>query len=151
MKFLLIASLFLVAAYAQQVTFTGGWVVNQTDFNCKNLCCCPLDNINVVPNPANSSTVLVTADRWSDNTICSELGRKAGSTATYPFPANIDMQRTPLANVYNSQGEGFAATFFNVTRWVVVRTLGSYFVIDDSNIGDHDGGVCQVVLVKKVI
>ena len=98
---------------------------------------------------SNSSAVQITPTSWSNNAICTELNRTSGSSASYPFPGNIDVSTTPLAAVYNTQSEGFAVTFFNVTKYVVIKTIGAYLIIDDANIGDIDGSVCEVTLVKK--
>jgi len=150
MKFLIIASLLLAVAYGDLIAFTGAWNVNSTDFNCNDLCCCPQGSVQITANPSNSSTVLITPTSWSNNAICTQLGRTKGSSATLPFPANIDTQSTPLSALYTDQNEGFSAAFFNVTL-VVLKTKGVYLAIDDSNTGDIDGSICEVTMIKKVI
>ena len=151
MKFFLVAVLLIASAYAQQITFAGNWAVNETDFNCNVNCCCPEGTVTIIQDPSNSSAVQITPTSWSNNAICTELNRTSGTSASYPFPANIDVSTTPLAAVYNTQSEGFAVTFFNVTKYVVIKTIGAYLIIDDANIGDIDGSVCEVTLVKKVL
>ena len=150
MKLFFLAAFLLVSSYSQVISLTGTWNVNATDFNCNNLCCCPLGTVNITPDPTNSSSVLVTPSKWSNNVICDQLGRNAGSSASYPFPPSVDLQKTKLMNLYTKQNEGFSAAFFNVTV-VVVKTIGAYFAIDDSNVGDIDGSICQVTMIKRII
>ena len=151
MKLFIIVSLFLISAYSQQISFAGNWVVNETDFNCAQLCCCPQGTLQISQDPNNSSNVVVSPTSWSNNPICTQLDRSGSAEASYPFPANIDVTTTPLTSVYNDQNEGFAITFFNVTKYVVVKTIGAFLIIDDTSAGDMDGSMCQVTLVKKVI